>query len=478
MKLTYDPGDGHSFWQAISQLPGYPQDEHEPISQMVFASGAISQIPEVLQKAGADHAAPLLVVMDQTPMKRGKDDLKRQILDVLRGASWEVETLVMEPDSTGQVHTDMPHIDKVKASLRPGVSVLSVGSGVVTDITKHACYLFQQETGHRVPFVVFQTANSVSAYTSNMAPVFVDGVKRTLPSTYADALICDLETLRDAPKEMTVAGVGDLLAAFVSLPDWVLAHRLGMDAGYNELPQQLMGRLDDIFLAEAEAIRTGSPEGMSILARLISLGGLAMSLTHATTSMSGYEHVMSHILDLLAETSNTPLAQHGTQVAMAAIIGAEVYRRFFAEFDPASINIDDCYPSADEMHSRIQTAFHAIDPTGKAGEECWSDYRLKLETWHAHRADLEAFLNDWPTIKPQLEKFTAPPERLAEILRAVESPVHFADLVPPAAEDQVRFAFMNAPLMRKRLTIGDVLIFFRWDREQLWKEIWEKTQSI
>jgi hypothetical protein len=28
--------------------------------------------------------------------------------------------------------------------------------------------------------------------------------------------------------------------------------------------------------------------------------------------------------------------------------------------------------------------------------------------------------------------------------------------------------------MRKRLTLGDLLIFTNWDREALWKEIWEK----
>ena len=130
------------------------------------------------------------------------------------------------------------------------------------------------------------------------------------------------------------------------------------------------------------------------------------------------------------------------------------------------------------MHSRVRAAFDQIDPSGKAGEECWSDYKLKLDAWHAHRADFEMFLENWAELKPQIERFTAPPERLAEILRAIDAPVHFEDLVPPASEDQVRFAFMNAPLMRKRLTIGDLLIFLGWDRDTLWAELWASTQTI
>src|SRR6185436_3348305 len=121
---------------------------------------------------------------------------------------------------------------------------------------KHACFLQHTQHGAApLPFVVYQTANSVSAYTSNMAPVFVNGVKRTLPSRYPDVLVCDLETLRDAPMAMTVAGVGDLLAAFGSYADWWLAHRLGLDASYTEFAQTLMGPLDEILLAHAEQIQ-------------------------------------------------------------------------------------------------------------------------------------------------------------------------------------------------------------------------------
>ena len=145
--------------------------------------------------------------------------------------------------------------------------------------------------------MVYQTANSVSAYTSNMAPVFVDGVKRTMPSRYPDVLVCDLETLRDAPAEMTAAGVGDLLAAFSSYADWWLAYRLGMDPTYTEFAQTLMGPLDEIFLARPRH-SARSLDGMAVLAKLIALGGLAMSLSHATAPLSGFEHVMSHVLDL------------------------------------------------------------------------------------------------------------------------------------------------------------------------------------
>lgn len=477
MKLQYDPADGANFWQAIEKLPGYPAGERMPIPAMLFESDAIYRLPEVLKQAKGDPASPVLVVMDSTPMLRKGKDLKQLILQIMTEAGWKVEPVLMQPDATGQVHTDMPHIEAVKQHIRAGVSLLAVGSGTVCDITKHASYLCEKETGVRSSFVVFQTANSVSAFTSNMAPTFVDGVKRTLASRYPDALVCDLETLADAPYEMTAAGVGDLLAAFVSLPDWYLANQLGMDDSYSELAQDLMGPLDRIFQASAESIHHRSPEGMAVLAKLIALGGLAMSLSHATTPMSGYEHVMSHILDLLAEAAQQPLAQHGSQVSLTTLLAAETYQRFMAEFDPGEVNVDACYPGADDMAARIRQTFLQVDPTGKAGEECWADYRLKLEAWHQKRAHFQDFLKRWPDIQPRLAAWTRAPQDLIQILRDIEAPIKFSQLIPPASQQQAHFAFMSAPLMRRRLTIGDMFIFLNWDREGLWQQAWKGAQQ-
>jgi glycerol-1-phosphate dehydrogenase [NAD(P)+] len=350
--------------------------------------------------------------------------------------------------------------------------VLSVGSGTVTDIAKHACHVYQQEQGiSPLPFVVYQTANSVSAYTSNMAPTFVDGVKRTLPSRYPDVLICDLETLRDAPRAMTAAGVGDLLAAFGSYADWWLAYRLGLDKTYTEFAQTLMGPLDEIFLEQAQELGEGTLESTAILAKLIALGGLAMSLSHATAPLSGYEHVISHVLDLVAEKKERPLAQHGTQVALATLLTTAAYQVFLNEFEPAEVNLEKCYPTEAQMNARIEAAFAPLDPTGRVAAECWSDYKVKLEAWHAHRPNFEEALRNWPDMQTHLRSLVKPPELTSRILRAIASPVHFEGLTPSPSAAEVQFAFRSAPLIRHRFTLGDLLLFLHWDQETLWAQV-------
>jgi glycerol-1-phosphate dehydrogenase [NAD(P)+] len=477
LKLAFDPAANEAFWSAIRTIPGFPVDDEIRLRKMIFESDAIFRLPSLLRDDFHGSGERLLMVMDATPMRRGSADLKPLVLKLLRQAGLEVEPVVLQPDGSGQVHTTLAHIETVKTRLSNDALVLSVGSGVVTDITKHACYLYESENAVKIPYVVYQTANSVSAYTSNWAPVFVNGIKRSLPSRYPDMLVCDLETLRDAPREMTLAGAGDMLAIYVSLLDWYLAHRLGMDSSYSGLAQALVGPLLEILQEYAEAILHPTLDGMAILAKLITLGGLAMSLTHATTPMSGYEHVISHILDLINEKQHQPLTQHGLQVALSTIIGVEVYQTFLREFIPENVSIEACYPSADKMRNRILKELAQIDPSGAAGEECWTEYAMKLEKWHANRAELMGFLADWPDIQRKLLSMTCSAGKLARLLKKLGAPVKFDQLNPPLVAWQVKYAFMNAPLMRKRFTLGDLLLFTNWDREALWEHAWGKTQG-
>lgn len=477
MPLAYDPAENEHFWEKVRQLPGFPHGEEICLRSMLIESNALFRIQEILRHIGVTTEQPLVVVMDTTPMRRGEDDLKPLVLSVLSQAGWEVQPCVLQPDSSGQVHTDMPHILQVKEHLSSHKAVVSVGSGVVTDIAKHACYLFDQEHGTHLPYLVYQTANSVSAYTSNMAPTLIEGVKRTLPSRYPDALICDLETLRDAPREMTIAGVGDLLAVFVSMADWYLAYRLGMDETWTPLPELLMGPLDELLLQNVKGIRDSSLEAMALLAKLITLGGIAMSLSHATAPLSGFEHIISHTLDLQNEVRSKLLALHGTQIALATVLGAAAYRIFLERFDPEQFDCERCYPESQAMHQWILKTFHPLDPTDRAGEECWSDYRLKLEKWYSVRNKLQEFLAQWEEIRLQVAQRTRSPEQIRKLFAAVGGPTRFSELEPPFEEVEVRFAFLNAPLIRKRFTIGDLFIWFNWDREALWREVWETTQK-
>ena len=158
-------------------------------------------------------------------------------------------------------------------------------------------------------------------------------------------------------------------------------------------------------------------------------------------------------------------------MALATLLTTAAYELFLNQFEPEEVTLAACYPAAGEMKARIEQTFGAIDATGRVAAECWSDYQLKLEAWHAHRAELASLLADWPAVKAHLQSLVKPPVLAARILREVGAPLRFSDLTPPPNNAEVKFAFDSAPLIRRRLTLGDLFVFLSWDSERLWQHV-------
>lgn len=477
MNLPFDPA-APNFKDAVRSIPGYPPNDDMPIRAMVFQSNALSSLPELLQQAGARPEHPLLVVVDELPIRRAGAELKPLVVQLLREAGWNPETIVLKPHHGEPLHTDMLQVQNVLQKLTSDTAVLAIGSGTVTDVSKHACFLYESEHGVHIPFVVVPTANSVSAYTSNTASVDVSGIKKTLHSRYLDVLVCDVETLASAPRSATVAGVGDILVAFGSFGDWFLAARVGHDKNYSDLPRQLIGPLDEIFLKDAIEMRNATPYGTELLAKLLALEGIAQSLAHTSAPFSGFEHSISHLLDLMVKQNKQTPILHGTQVVLLTILTTLAFQQFMEEFDPARVKLDECFPSHEQMQARIQRAFASLDPSGALANEFWSEYRKKLDTWNAQRATFETFLHEWDSIRAELQTIVRPPQELVAILQRMDSPLHFEQLNPPMAEAQIRFAFENASFFRSRFTLGDLFIFMNWDMDRLWTRIWESSRAL
>ncbi len=87
-------------------------------------------------------------------------------------------------------------------------------------------------------------------------------------------------------------------------------------------------------------------------------------------------------------------------------------------------------------------------------------------------------LRNWPQIKKALQNQIRSTEVILKILKAINAPIKWEMLVPEVQESAAHFAFMNASLMRKRMTIGDLFIFTNWNRETLWQQIYDKQRKL
>lgn len=455
-----DPVDFPALMDAVRRWPGADRYPDLELRRVDVAPDALARLGAVVREL-APEATEVLLVQDATPMRRAGEDLKPWVAEVLTRAGLAVDTLELEAGEDGLLHADLHVLEEVAPRLRSGVPVVALGSGTITDLAKHACFRFEQATGERPVLVFCPTAMSVLAYTARMAVLSKDGVKRTWPSRLSDALVFDLETLTAAPAHMTRAGFGDLAPVFSSFADWHLGDALGL-AHYFEPSYRIFDDVRAQFAAAAPEIGASTAEGIATLARMNVLGGLSASLADESAPLSGYEHVQGHMLDMGAAHFGRGQAPHGAQVAVALIPHVIAWSMLLDELDPAAVDLDRCYPSAEAMERRVRETFAELDPSGAMGAECWSDYEKKLEAWTAARPRFEALLADWPAQRDRLRSLLTSPERAVEILASAGVPLRYGELTPPISEDEGRWAFEHAHLMRNRFSAGDLYFLLGW----------------
>lgn len=298
-----------------------------------------------------------------------------------------------------------------------------------------------------------------------------------MPSRWPDALIVDLTTLASAPRSMTVAGFGDLLELWTAPADWYLAATLGMDASYHPAVVAMLDEQRQPFLDAAVAVGAGDIVGLDQLARLLTLTGFALGIVGTTAPLSGSEHMVSHLIDMAANADHRPHALHGAQVAVACVMAAAAWELFLSEFDPASADLDRCFPDPDVVERLVTAAFYRIDATGAAGRECWADLGPMVEQWRASHQPLTDFLRDWDRHREALREMTGSPEHVAGALREVGSAVRFGELDPPVSPDIVRWALLNSHLIRRRFTLPDLLFFLGWWDEAFVERVLDRAAA-
>jgi glycerol-1-phosphate dehydrogenase [NAD(P)+] len=167
---------------------------------------------------------------------------------------------------------------------------------------------------------------------------------------------------------------------------------------------------------------------------------------------------VSHLLDMSAAREGTPTGLHGAQVGVAALAVAVAWEKVLAALDPVAL-VERPTPSHERMLARTVDAFGDLDPSGAMSEECWAQYRLKLERWEAKRAGLPAIAASWASLRGELRGLLAAPERIAAALVAAGAAARFEELDPPVNREDAAWALYNGHLIRDRFTLADLAWF-------------------
>jgi glycerol-1-phosphate dehydrogenase [NAD(P)+] len=224
------------------------------------------------------------------------DRVARSLADqAIEPAAW-VEVPDNDIESAARLFADLP---------RQTSAVVGVGGGKALDVAKYVGFL------GRLPYFAVPTSLSNDGFCSPQASLTVRRQRRSLSAALPFGVVIDTAVCRDAPRSLTLSGVGDLVAKFTAIQDWKLAfHRTGTPM--DDFAALLSDGSIHAYLSHPHF----DLEGIRLLATALLLNGIAMEMCGSSRPASGSEHLISHALD----ASSARPRLHGLQVGVAAYL--------------------------------------------------------------------------------------------------------------------------------------------------------------
>lgn len=228
------------------------------------------------------------------------ESLQKRMNESLKSAS--IQALLIDEVNDASFESAVASLSKLPAHAE---AVVGYGGGKALDVAKYVAFLAN------LPFFAVPTSLSNDGFCSPQSSLTLNGKRKSLQSRLPHGVIVDTQVCLDAPRDLWLSGVGDLVAKITAVKDWKLAfHKNG------EPVNDLAALLSDSTVRQFMACPRHDPEGARLLGTALMLNGIAMEICGSSRPASGSEHNISHSLDHFAERPRL----HGLQVGVASYL--------------------------------------------------------------------------------------------------------------------------------------------------------------
>ena len=407
--------------------------------EVVLDPGALQALPSLV----ARHVPGGRVLLVADGSTFGAAGVAAEAL--LGAAGVPVETLVFpdRPRLKPLVATSEVIAGRIRA--REAVPV-SVGSGVVNDLTKRAAAIAG------VPYVSVATAASMDGYAASGAALQDGSFKRTLSCDPPVAVLADLDVLAGAPSAMTGWGYGDLAGKVVAGADWMIADAVGEEViapgPFALVQDHLPGWLD-----RPERLAGGDVTALRGLTQGLLITGFAMQAYGTSRPASGSDHQFSHLWEMEGLAQDGVPVSHGACVGIGCIAMLALYD-WLLEQDLGGIDVDRAVASYPPL-ARIEADVAAAFPDSAIAESAAAEVTAKQPSPDRLRARIEALVVVWPSLRGRLKARLPTPAAMQASLRAAGAPSHPEEIgVGPR---KLWTDYRRARLIRRRYTALDLL---------------------
>ena len=285
--------------------------EHRFDSRVIAGDGALTQLPTEIRRLGGTKA---FVLSDRNTFRSAGNAAVTLLREAgIAYTAFSFSENAPEPDEHS-VGAAVMHMDAACDI------VVAVGSGVVNDIGKILSAL------SRRPYIIVATAPSMDGYASATSSMNRSGLKISLPSRCADTIIGDSRVLCQAPMKLLRSGIGDMLAKYISICEWRIAHLLVGEYYCEEVAELIRDAVKQC-VSHADGLLNREPDAVMAVFEGLIIGGVAMNYAGISRPASGVEHYISHVLDMRAVEFGTQAELHSIQCAMGTYIAAGLYEK-------------------------------------------------------------------------------------------------------------------------------------------------------
>ena len=281
------------------------------LDDYIVGKGAIREIASLMARYGATK--PYLIADRNTYQAAGKEVCK-----VLAAHNIPYSLYVFSQET---IHPNEEAVGS--AAMHYDVScdmVIGIGSGVINDIGK----LISKLT--KTPYIIVATAPSMDGYASATSSMDVDGLKTSVPSRCANVIVGDLDVLREAPVQMLISGLGDMLAKYVSICEWRISNLITGEYYCPTVAEYIRKALKKC-VDHAEGLLNREEEAVRAVFEGLIIGGVAMNYAGLSSPASGVEHYFSHVWDMRALEFGMPASTHGIQCALGTLYALRIYEQ-------------------------------------------------------------------------------------------------------------------------------------------------------
>lgn len=296
------------------------------IRDIIIKDNAVKELTGIIDRQGY---ADIFIAADNNTWKAAGKQVLKAIEQAARGDEgrrgikvtkyiFRQEELIPDEASVSTLLINAPD----KCDL-----IIGIGSGTINDMCKLISCRMKND------YCIVATAPSMDGFASNVSPLILNHLKTTIETKIPEYIIGDLNILKDAPKPMIAAGVGDILGKYVCLTDWRLAHLINGEYHCSSTEKLVRKSIEAVASAIRPHIGEESNDFLqdkgtieSVMEGLV-LSGIAMSYVGNSRPASGSEHHLSHYWEMMFLFEGRKMVLHGTKVAIGTVKVIKLYEK-------------------------------------------------------------------------------------------------------------------------------------------------------